>query len=330
MSAPEEGKPAAQSSRTPGEEGLRRVVAHLRHELRTSLTAVIGYSEDLLETFEGPEEIRVELKALRGAGSAVLATIGTRLGAEAVRELSAETLPRVVRELGEACAEPAGAIAPLCARLVGAAESAGHYALIPTLCRIQAAGVMLNDLLAGYALDLPPRPPGIGGMPADTSASLDERIGEVPTTERGRILVVDDNSVSRDVLRQWLVRQGHEVDEASSGDEALEMLRAREYDLTLLDLVMPDRSGIEVLDALKAEGMLGRAPVIMISALDEFDGVVHALQRGADDYVTKPFHMVLLRARIRMALELRRHRERERAYQGMLAELRGAGTGTAR
>ena len=61
----------------------------------------------------------------------------------------------------------------------------------------------------------------------------------------------------------------------------------------------------------------------MISALDEFDGVVSALERGADDYVTKPFHMVLLRARIRMALELRRHRERERAYQGMLAELRG-------
>ncbi|HVK65456.1 MAG TPA: response regulator [Polyangium sp.] len=308
----------------PGEEELRRLVAHLRHELRTSLTAVIGYSEDLLETLEGPEEIRAELQALRSAGAAVLVLVNERLGAEALRELSTSSLPRLVRALGNACAEPASAIAPLCARLVAAAEGAGHYALIPTLCRIQAAGVMLNDLLAGYALELLPHAPVIGGMPKATDPTNEARLAETPSAERGHLLLVDDNSVTRDVLRQWLVRQGHDVEEANGGDAALDLLRAREFDLVLLDLVMPDRSGIEVLDVLRAEGLLGRAPIIMLSALDEFDGVVSALERGADDYVTKPFHMALLRARIRMALELRRHRERERAYQGMLAELRRA------
>ncbi|MDI1445762.1 response regulator [Polyangium sp. 6x1] len=312
-------------SRTPqGEEELRRLVAHLRHELRTSLTAVIGYSEDLLETLEEPEEIRAALKALRSAGAAVLALVNERLGAEALRDLSTSSLPRLVRALGDACAEPASAIAPLCARLVAAAESAGQYALIPTVCRIQAAGVMLNDLLAGYALDALPHAGALGGMPKVVDPASEARLAEAPTAERGHILLVDDNSVTRDVLRQWLARQGHDVEEASGGDAALDLLRLREFDLVLLDLIMPDRSGIEVLDVLRAEGRLGRAPVIVLSALDEFDGVVSALDRGADDYVTKPFHMVLLRARIRMALELRRHRERERAYQGMLAELRSA------
>ena len=310
-------------SRPPlGEEELRRLVAHLRHELRTSLTAVIGYSEDLLETLEGPEDIRAELKALRGAGAAVLGLVNERLGVEALHDLSAATLPRLVRALGDACVEPASAIAPLCVRLVAAAEGAGHYALIPTLCRIQAAGVMLNDLLAGYALDHLPHATALGGLPKASVAASEAHTIEAPSAERGRILLVDDNSVTRDVLRQWLTRQGHEVEEASGGDPALELLRSREFDLVLLDLIMPDRSGIEVLDVLRAEGLLGRAPIIVLSALDEFDGVVSALERGADDYVTKPFHMVLLRARIRMALELRRHRERERAYQGMLAELR--------
>ncbi|MDI1478390.1 response regulator [Polyangium sp. y55x31] len=324
MSHPDRPDVLPPSRPAPGEEELRRLVAHLRHELRTSLTAVIGYSEDLLDTLEGPEEILAELKALRGAGAAVLSLVNERLGADALRGLSASTLPRIVRDLGQACAEPASAISPLCARLVAAAEGAGHYALIPTLCRIQAAGVMLNDLLAGYALELLPHAPKIGGMPKAADPASEARLAETPSDERGRILLVDDNSVTRDVLRQWLVRKGHDVEEASGGDAALDLLRTREFDLVLLDLVMPDRSGIEVLDVLRAEGRLGRAPIIVLSALDEFDGVVTALERGADDYVTKPFHMVLLRARIRMALELRRHRERERAYQGMLAEIRGA------
>jgi DNA-binding response OmpR family regulator len=83
-----------------------------------------------------------------------------------------------------------------------------------------------------------------------------------------------------------------------------------------------------VLEALYKEGRLGRAPIIMISALDEFDGVVRCIERGADDYVSKPFNTVLLRARIRNFLELKRHRDRERAYQATLHEIRGGGAGS--
>jgi adenylate cyclase len=302
-------------------EECHRLIAHLRHELRTALTAVIGYSEDLLETADGSEAMQLELVALRGAGTKVLSFINECLSVDTLRDLTSDGLLRLIRELGITCAEPAGAIAPLCVRLVAVAEAEGLYARIPTLCRIQAAGMMLNDLLAQYALELPRHAPSVGDLRVDSNSPSTVTIGEPSSVDRGRILIVDDNSVTRDVLAQWLTRHGYDVGEASGGDMALDLLATNDYDVILLDLIMPDRSGIEVLDVLKAKGQIGRTPVIMISAIDEVDGVAQALECGADDYVTKPFHMVLLRARIRMALELRRHRERERAYQQMLAEI---------
>jgi len=320
----ESAPPSSLLAALPGVEERRRVIAHLRHELRTCLTAVIGYSEDLLETIEeGPEEILRDLRALRQAGAEVLGRINETLGVEAIRNVTAEALPALVQKLGEACKEPASAIAPLCAGLVAAAEREGLYGIIPTLCRIQASGVMLGDLLEGYVHEASPSllrarmAPDLGAAQAE-GAALERAY------QRGRLLLVDDNSVSRDVLHQWLVRQGYEVDEASGGERALELMRAHDYDLILLDIVMPDKTGIEVLDVLQAEGRLGRAPVIMISALDEFDGVVRAIERGADDFVSKPFNTVLLGARIRNYLELKRHRDREQAYQATLREIRVA------
>ncbi|UQA62920.1 response regulator [Polyangium aurulentum] len=305
-----------------GVEERRRVIAHLRHELRTCLTAVIGYSEDLLETLKDPpEEVEGNLRALMNAGNAVLGSINELLGAEAIRDLTSEDLPPLVRKLGETCKAPAGTIEPLCVGLIAAAERANLYTIIPTLCRIQASGVMLMELLDGYALEESPRVLR-GGIQIDLGASRGE-VAEV-AYQRGRLLIVDDNSVSRDVLRQWLARQGYDVDEASGGDAALEMIRGNEYDLILLDIIMPDKTGVEVLDVLHAEGRLGRAPVIMISAFDEFDGVVHCIERGADDFVSKPFNTVLLGTRIRNYLELKRHRDRERAYQATLREIRDA------
>jgi sigma-B regulation protein RsbU (phosphoserine phosphatase) len=307
---------------TSEEDDKRRLVAHLRHEMRTALAAVIGYSEDLLETLRPgtPASIEQDLRALRGAGAAVLSAVDDRLGAEAIRNRMGDALPALIRELAAACSEPSAAIASLSQRVLSQAEREGLYDIIPTVCRIQAAGVMLTGLLDGY--ERGPQPVARhSSLPVDIGAGAEPE-GVEPAELRGRVLIVDDNSITRDVLRRWLLRQGHEVFEASGGEEALALIRAHDYDLILLDLVMPDRSGLSVLETLGKEGRLGRAPIIMLSALDELSGVASCLERGADDYMTKPFHMVLLRARIRQSLELKRHRERERAYQAMLHELR--------
>lgn len=323
MSAPSDPAGGPSSSR-PSDETSRRLVAHLRHELRTSLTAVIGYSEHLAESAPpgAPEELTQTLDHLRAIGAAVLELVNERLGADAVNCLDKDALPRAVLDLGAACQEPASRIAPTCAGLIALCEREGLYDLIPTLCRIQASGVMLNKLLESYSLDLAKTalPSGLIGDPIAPRSI--RAVYPAPAEPRGRILIADDNSISRDVLRQWLERKGHEVDEASGGEAALALMRSSDYDLVLLDLVMPDMSGLSVLETLRQEGRLGQAPIVMLSASDEINNLVHCIEQGADDYVLKPFNRVLLGARIRACLELKRHRERERAYLAMLKELR--------
>jgi class 3 adenylate cyclase/CheY-like chemotaxis protein len=136
--------------------------------------------------------------------------------------------------------------------------------------------------------------------------------------EVGRILVVDDNASNRDLLGRRLVHEGHEVTTAKSGREALKILAEQEFDLILLDLMMPDMNGIEVLERLKAEEGWFNIPVIMISGLSETDAVIRCIEAGAEDYLPKPFNLVLLRARINACLERNRWRERERLYLASL------------
>ena len=126
--------------------------------------------------------------------------------------------------------------------------------------------------------------------------------------------MVDDNASNRDLLFRRLSRDGHEVTRAESGQRALEILAVEEFDLVLLDLMMPDLNGFQVLERLKADERLHDVPVIMISGLQETDSVIRCIEAGAEDYLTKPFNPVLLRARISACLERKRWRERERRY----------------
>jgi len=115
----------------------------------------------------------------------------------------------------------------------------------------------------------------------------------------GRILVVDDDPQIRRVMRVTLTAQGYEVDDARSGDEALEKLRQRRSDLVLLDMNMPGLSGIETCRLIRADSEIG---IIMLTVRDGEADKVEALDAGADDYVTKPFRTPELLARIRAAL----------------------------
>ena len=138
------------------------------------------------------------------------------------------------------------------------------------------------------------------------------------TAEVGRILVVDDNESNRDLLERRLVHEGHEVVSAASGAAALAILSKEKFDLILLDLLMPDMNGLEMLERLKADERLYGIPVIMISGLSETEAVIRCIEAGAEDYLPKPFNLVLLRARINACLERKRWREREREYLARL------------
>ena len=136
-----------------------------------------------------------------------------------------------------------------------------------------------------------------------------------------RLLVVDDNEDNRYTLILRLELEGYQdIAVAGDGEAALEMLRSREFDLMLLDVMMPKLDGYQVLERLKAEGRLHNIPVIMISALNETDSVVRCIELGAVDYLAKPFDPVLLKARVGASLEKKRLRDEVKAHLVRLEE----------
>ncbi len=130
----------------------------------------------------------------------------------------------------------------------------------------------------------------------------------------GRLLVVDDMETNRDLLARRLRALGHDVALAENGRRALEMLAEREFDLVLLDIMMPEVDGYRVLERLRTDPARRHIPVIMISAVDEIDAVVRCIELGATDYLPKPFNPVILRARVSATLEKKRLEDRERLH----------------
>jgi len=119
------------------------------------------------------------------------------------------------------------------------------------------------------------------------------------TKNRARILVVDDDSQIRRVMRTTLEAQGHDVDEAGSGERALDLLRSEKYDLVILDINLPGKSGIETCKEIRTDASV---PIIMLTVRDASTDKIEALDAGAQDYVTKPFTMGEMLARIRSVL----------------------------
>jgi adenylate cyclase len=229
--------------------------AKLRHDLRTSLNAIIGYSEMVLEDLNssiGTDALRTDLEKLLMEARQLLNRI------EAIVDLSRGDAARAD---------------------IGSHPDAAVEAAILSLLR---------------------------SLRPDANLSKHN--------ESGRILVVDDNSTNRDLLRRRLMQEGHEVVEAGSGREGLSILDQDRFDLILLDLLMPDMNGIEMLEQLKLDQRWQSIPVIMISGLSETDAVIRCIEAGADDYLPKPFDHVLLRARINTCLERKRWHDREREY----------------
>ncbi len=130
-------------------------------------------------------------------------------------------------------------------------------------------------------------------------------------TITGHLLVVDDNKVNRLLLGRGLEQQGHTVDFAENGRQALEQLHAKDFDLVLLDIQMPEIDGIAVLKKITEDSKLRDIPVIMTTAMEELSSVVTCIEMGAEDYLTKPVNAVLLRARIGASLEKKRLRDQQ-------------------
>ena len=132
--------------------------------------------------------------------------------------------------------------------------------------------------------------------------------------EKGHILIVDDNRLNRMRLSHSLQQEGYSSVMAEDGRQALAMLVEQPFDVVLLDLVMPELDGFEVLARMKEDSRLRELPVIIISALDDMESVLRCIEMGATDYLPKPFDVRLLRARLNASMANKRLRDMELEY----------------
>ncbi len=138
-----------------------------------------------------------------------------------------------------------------------------------------------------------------------TGNSSDARVPVSRAVEGARLLLVDDEPSNRELLGRQLERAGYVVTDAASGAAALAMIENERFDLVLLDVMMPEMTGLETLAAIRLVHSMSELPVVMATALAGADDVVAALAAGANDHVTKPFDMAVVSARVRTQLDLR-------------------------
>jgi CheY-like chemotaxis protein len=127
-----------------------------------------------------------------------------------------------------------------------------------------------------------------------------------------RVLVVDDQELNRNLLARRVEHAGYRATCVGSGEEALARLQTEPYDLVLLDIRMPGMDGFSVLRAIRSDPQLADTAVMMVSALNDSSAISRSYELGADDYVTKPFSLVELKARMTICLSVREARRAER------------------
>ena len=200
------------------------------------------------------------------------------------------------------------------------AEGEGNENLASDLGKVKNAATQLQKMLEERFVasrdEVPDDSVAVETPKVSAPKAVTEAVGDADKSlssgaERGLLLVVDDNETNREVLSRRLQMQGYAVETAPDGPTALEAVGARVFDLVLLDIMMPDMDGYEVLRRLKADEGSRDLPVIMISAIGDLDSVVRCIELGAEDYLPKPFNPTLLKARIGACLEKKRGHDRE-------------------
>ena len=294
-------------------------LSHLRHEVHTPLNAIIGYSEMLLEDADEPtlSAFASRLQKIHATGKHLLALANDVLDpAKITAGQQGENLLALANEIRDRLVIPLSAAIDSSEWLARDAAASGQSAAAADLQKIHVAGKRLQQFLQDIA-----RPGALVIAEADDERHLPAAaptvlINAEPTLiagavdEYGMVLVVDDNEMNRDLLSRILRRRGHDAALAANGREALEMLAAQSFDLVLLDILMPELDGYEVLARLKASPTLVGLPVIFISAFDDLPEKVKAFQAGVVDYITKPFQAEEVLARVENQLKILRLRRR--------------------
>jgi class 3 adenylate cyclase/CheY-like chemotaxis protein len=299
----------------------------LKHELRTPLNHIIGFCEMLIEEAQdqaqaespGRSQLIPDLERIHEAGRRLLGVINN---------LFDDSIPEAERleesHIHHEVRTPLNQIIGYTELLQEDAAEFNDPACVDDLAKIHSAALRLLDLVLvnfdgkrfpvdaterhdpGHPVSLLHKEPAIPDALAPGASAGAKHLGA--------ILVADDDAANREMLARRLQRLGHAVSMAENGRQAVEMIRAQPFDLLLLDIVMPEMDGYQVLKYLQANRPAAHLPVIVLSASDDSEKIAHSIKLGAQDYLPKPFDPVLLQARIGSCLEKKRLRDREAAY----------------
>jgi len=272
-------------------------VGAVRHTVRAPLHRLISAAEAILEhrVSVGNENLASALTGILNHCENILTITGS--ASDATRnEISFEELAPELEEGGLQLVRLVENLPPT------APEDGFPRVVAADIARIRAAAKdHLQDIQKFRA----------SGTGTREGRTEDPRAGNAGPATRGLILVVDDDEDNRDVLSRRLLRDGHEVMLAEGSRQAMRMLRRYPFDVVLLDIMMLEMDGYEVLGEIRNDPKIKHLPVIMITAVDDIESVVRCVELGADDYLLKPFNRVLLRARIGALLERKRLRDEE-------------------
>ena len=313
----------------------------LRQELGVPIDAIVNYSEIILEELKGLEreaDYFPQIEQIGKYGRQLLASIDTFFNPA----VSGWSNPRQIisgSQLKTELEKPTRLVINSTQQLVSQVEEnlvaeieKINLAANQLLQKINRLTINTTEELLEDTRDINPEnflKELTNGHPQAPSFYLDPagRDGGVRVTANDRrslrcqyhILVVDDSAMNREVLIERVKAEGYLATAARDGKQAIKMIQTGVFDLVLLDIIMPEIDGYEVLKWIR-NSPWQHIPTIMISALEETDSVVKCIEMGAKDYLTKPFNSTLLKARLGACLEQKRLRDLESIYVRQLAQ----------
>jgi adenylate cyclase len=311
----------------PPERLERALAAFLHQELTSPIVAMTGFLDMLIVEARRShlDEAVVDLTRMRAASVDLEALVTKVIETPEAIPTGQEAIEGFRKHLRHDLRTPLNTIKGFAAMLVEDLKDSQHRRMLHELRKILATAdelrVQIDALVdrTGQSSIEPrlksaqPKTSIIGDM-LSVVAPVDLGSDTIWRGQPSRILIVDDTAANRDLLAPRLLRDGHEVETAENAATALDRLVSANFDLILLDLVMPGMDGFELLCRLKSNLHTRHIPVIMISALDEVESAIRCIEAGAEDYLPKPFNPVLLRARIDASLEKKWLRDRERSH----------------
>jgi adenylate cyclase len=300
-----------------GRIGTLALATRVAQKIAGPAEAILGYQTLILEELRqsGPAEAREDLEKVLGAARALQQLVHAILRGEVDLGGGEETEARLRHDLRT----PINAILGYSEMVLeDFAADLGDTACADINTVLSEARRLLAQIET--LVDMSRADPGAEiGEDSDTRLAEDlertlRKSASSEARETGRILIVDDEPANREILARQLRRKGHVVRTAGSARDAFETLAEERFDLALVDILMPDMNGIELLGLLKGDVTWRDMPVVMISGLNETAAIVKCIAAGAEDYLPKPVDPVLLHARVEACLERFRLREREKEF----------------